>query len=191
MELLRRGKATVNDLAGALGITDNAVRTHLISLERDLIVRAAGQRSGTRRPEVLYELTPEAEQLFPKAYSTLFSLLLESVAARLPSGEVEEVLREVGKKVASTHPPSLPRASLRERTEAALNLLTELGGLAELREEDEGLLICGYSCPLADAVAHDPRVCTLAEALLSDVIGAPVQERCDREAKPRCTFKVG
>ena len=71
VELLRRGEATVNELAEALSLTDNAVRSHLSTLERDGLVRQSGKRTATRKPEALYSLTPEAGQLFPKAYDLL------------------------------------------------------------------------------------------------------------------------
>src|SRR5215813_4960387 len=65
--LLRRGSRTVNELAGALGLTDNAVRTHLTALERDGLVQTSGTRPSPRKPTLTYALTPEAEQqLFPK-----------------------------------------------------------------------------------------------------------------------------
>ena len=49
--LLRRASRTVDELAAALDLTDNAVRAHLATLERDGIVQQRGARRGgsTRR----------------------------------------------------------------------------------------------------------------------------------------------
>ena len=69
--LLRRSGHTVEELARELGLTNNGVRAHLATLERDGIVRRSGvvrRESGGGKPAYLYELTPEAEDLFPKAY---------------------------------------------------------------------------------------------------------------------------
>jgi hypothetical protein len=33
-------------------------------------------------------------------------------------------------------------------------------------------------------------MCALAEALVAEVVGAPVQECCDRGDRPRCAFRV-
>ncbi|MDF3017510.1 MAG: putative transcriptional regulator [Thermomicrobiales bacterium] len=44
--LLRRSGRTVEELARALGLTDNGIRAHLAALERDGIVR---QRGSVRR----------------------------------------------------------------------------------------------------------------------------------------------
>jgi predicted ArsR family transcriptional regulator len=44
--LLQTGNQTVKHLADALNLTDNAVRAHLISLERDGLVQQRGHPSG-------------------------------------------------------------------------------------------------------------------------------------------------
>jgi predicted ArsR family transcriptional regulator len=64
--LLRRASRTVEELAQALNLTDNAVRTHLVILERGGLVRQQGVRHGAGKPAFVYELAPETEQLFPK-----------------------------------------------------------------------------------------------------------------------------
>src|SRR5919197_4867912 len=83
--LLRRGSRTVNELAAALGLTDNAVRTQLTALERDGLVHASGTRPGTRKPNITYGLTPEAGRLFPKMYGPVLRQLLDVLAERLPA----------------------------------------------------------------------------------------------------------
>ena len=48
LALLRAENRTVNDLAAILKLTDNAVRAHLVSLERDGLIQQHGTRRGTR-----------------------------------------------------------------------------------------------------------------------------------------------
>src|SRR5215211_7979159 len=186
--LLRHGDRTVEELATALGLTDNAVRAHLVTLERDGLVRQSGLRRGTSKPAYAYALTPAAERLFPKAYGTLFRLLLDVLAERLPPSAVDDALRDVGHRVAGAQPPSV--GELRDRVDQALAVLADLGGLAEAEERGDGFLIRGASCPLAAALPGHPEVCYLAETLLSDLIGVPVAECCERGDQPRCCFAV-
>jgi predicted ArsR family transcriptional regulator len=186
--LLRHGERTVEELAQALGLTDNAVRAHLATLERDGLVRQSGVRRGTSRPAYAYALTPAAERLFPKAYGTVLRLLLDVLAEQLPPSELDAALREVGHRVAAGTPT--PTGELRDRVEQALAVLGALGGLAEAEEQEDGFLIRGASCPLAAAVPGHPEVCHLTESLLSDVIGVPVTECCQRGDQPRCCFAV-
>ncbi len=81
----------MEELARALGLTDNGVRTHLGVLERDGIVRQRGTVSrggGGGKPAYVYELAPEAEALFPKAYSPVLRRLLDVMAERLSTSNV-------------------------------------------------------------------------------------------------------
>ncbi|HEX5829877.1 MAG TPA: helix-turn-helix domain-containing protein, partial [Gemmatimonadaceae bacterium] len=97
--LLRRGARTVEELARSLGLTDNAVRNHLATLERDGIVRQDGVRRGpgAGKPAVLYDLRPEAEPLFSRAYPPVLTTLLDVVIEELPAERASELLREVGR----------------------------------------------------------------------------------------------
>jgi predicted ArsR family transcriptional regulator len=186
--LLRHGDRTVEELAQALELTDNAVRAHLATLERDGLVHQAGLRRGTSKPAYAYALTPAAERLFPKAYGTLLRLLLDVLAERLPPSAVDDALRDVGHRVAATQ--TVPVGELRDRVDKALAVLGDLGGFAEAEEREDGFVIRGASCPLAAALPGHPEVCHLAETLLSDVIGVPVAECCERGDQPRCCFAV-
>lgn len=186
--LLRRGARTVEELAGALGVTDNAVRSHLAALERDRLVRQGQLRRGGSKPSFTYELTPDAERLFPKAYGTLLRQLLGVLAERLPPHALADALREVGHRVAADQPP--PRGELRDRVEQALALLGDLGGLADAEASNGGFVIRGCSCPLAAAVEGNPDACLLAETLLTDLVGVPVRQLCDQGPPPRCRFEV-
>lgn len=190
VQVLRRREATVNELAASLGLTGNAVRSHLATLERDGLVRQAGKRPGVRKPEVLYALTQDAEQLFPKAYHLLLNQLLEVLGKQLSPDQIAAILREVGRSLAVDTVPPQGERRFRERLEKALDALKDLGGLAELQETEEAFVIRGYSCPLAASVREHPEVCQLAEALLSEIIGVAVQERCERNGVTHCVFQV-
>jgi hypothetical protein len=63
-----------------------------------------------------------------------------------------------------------------------------LGGLAAVEEQDDQLVIQGYSCPLAPLVPNHPEVCRLAETFASDVAALPLRETCKRGPTPRCRF---
>ena len=107
---------------------------------------------------------------------------------RLPRDVVADALREVGHRIAVSR--GNEDANLSLRLEGALALLEDLGGLAEAEEFEGGVLIEGYSCPLATAVEGNPDTCLLAETLLADLIGVPVRQVCDQGSPPHCRFEV-
>jgi len=186
--LLRGGTKTVNDLTGELGLTDNAVRAHLLSLERDGLIRQSGLQPGHRKPHFAYELTPEAEHLFPKAYDTLLNQLITVLKDRFGPEDLDQMLREVGRAIAA--PNATRRGSLEERVGKALHVLEALGGSATMEKDGKQFAIRSGSCPLAEAVSAHPEVCKLTEALVAKIVGTPVREQCDREKFPRCRFEI-
>src|SRR5215208_2038418 len=101
--LLRSENRTVNELAATLNLTDNAVRGHLLSLERDGLVRQQGTRPGKRKPHAMYGLSSEAERVFPKAYGPLLAHFLTVLSNRLASSVLRATMREVGRAVAADH----------------------------------------------------------------------------------------
>jgi predicted ArsR family transcriptional regulator len=187
--ILRGSPATVDELATKLELTDNAVRAHLSTLERDGLVRQSGIRRGARKPHFTYTLTEEADRLFPKAYDALLNQLIVVLKARLNPAEIEDVLREVGRAMAADAPTGHD-ATLRSRVLKALTVLEAIGGSAELEEHDDKFIIRGNGCPLAAAVSVHPEVCRLAETLVGEIVKAPVVEKCDRESRPQCRFEI-
>jgi predicted ArsR family transcriptional regulator len=188
--LLRRRSMTVNELAEELSLTDNAVRAHLLSLERDRLVRQSGTQRGTRKPHFAYELTDEAEDLFPKAYDALVNELISVLKGRLSQKSLDDVLREVGSALAARAAPVERAGNLESRVEKVLSVLEILGGSARFEREGKLFVVRSGSCPLAAAVATHPEVCKLAEALVERIVGVPVQEKCNREVTPRCRFEI-
>jgi predicted ArsR family transcriptional regulator len=190
VRLLRRAGATVNDLAGALELTDNAVRAHLTALERDGLVRSVGQRKGARKPHQTYGLTSEAEDLFPKAYGPLLCELLTVLSERLSDDEMDASVREVGRRLAARDREAVAGASFDARVQRVIEALGNIGGLAERVDDGDRVVVCGDSCPLAAAVRCEPLACRVAESLVEEIVGEPVRECCDRSDPPRCRFEI-
>ncbi len=188
LTLLRRGSRTVEELAEALDLTDNAVRAHLVALERDGLVRQGGQRRSSSKPASTYNLAQAAEDLFPKAYGQVLGQLLNVLHEQMTPEDVAVVMRTTGRRLAAQW--RIPSGDLRVRLEAAVAILNELGGLAELEQQNETYTIRGYSCPLATAALDHPEACCLASSLLAELVGVPVQEQCERGEKVRCRFVV-
>jgi len=190
LELLRTEERTVNDLAHALRLTDNAVRAHLASLERDRLIAQSGMKPGLRKPHVTYTLGPEAEHLFPKAYGRLVSLLMSIFSRQIKPRNLRAGMRAAGRSVAHEHLRELQGKTRGQRIDAALGILKELGGTASFREEDGKHFIYGNGCPIAAATANHPEACLLAESLLTEIIGSRVKECCIRGPTPSCRFQV-
>ncbi len=187
--LLRRGERSVEELARALDLTDNAVRAQLSVLERDCVVHAVGIRrdGAVGKPATLYGLARDTSTLFSTAYAPLLVSLLTELGERMAPRELQTVLRSAGRRLA---PALSAKATFDERVRAGAGLLGELGADADLVQTTGGYEIRAHGCVVADAVTSCPATCRAVEALLSEVTRARVQERCDRSNQPRCRFFI-
>ena len=191
VEVLRRGGLTVQEIASELGLTGNAIRAQLVAMQRDGLVRQAGMQRGATRPSNLFELTPELQGLLSGAYVPLLRQLLEVVAAEVPPERFDALMRHAGEGLAATLSSHMPDGPLELRVAAASELLnSEFGALTELERPNDRLIIRGHGCPLAALTNKHPSVCHAIESLLSGLLGARVDECCDRSSQPRCCFEI-
>lgn len=188
--LLRSSKQTVSDLAESLGVSDNTVRTHLSSLERDRLVRQSGWKASVRKPHFEYELTTEAEQLFPKSLGLILNQLLTVLNEQFSAEDTEKLFAEVAKRLAAETAEKVKTCSLEERAQAGVDLVSDLGGLAKVKKQDDHLLIQGISCPVASVACEHRQVCQMLAHLISEITQTPVEERCVRGEKLQCNFEI-
>jgi predicted ArsR family transcriptional regulator len=188
VRLVRRSSQTITALADAVGLTDNAVRTHIAALERDGIIEQVGsQRDTGGKPARLYALTGEGEELFPKAYALVLGGLIEEIAVAQGHERAMELLSAVGRRVASGVPAS---ADADARVGAAVAVLRSLGGDVDIEKTDAGWRLRGYACPLSSVAAKHPEVCALARTLVEEITGRATTECCERGERPRCCFVI-
>jgi predicted ArsR family transcriptional regulator len=188
LNLLRKSAQTANEIAAQLGLTHNAIRGHLATLQRDGMVREAGWQRGASRPAVIYEVVPEAEAGLSKAYIPFVAHLMRILQEELPQGELDQIMHLVGRSLASEWPRL--RGKFPERVEAASALLDDLGALNHVEQRNGGYVIRGRNCLLAAAVHRRPEVCRAMQSLLAELLEAPVRECCERGERPRCCFEI-
>ena len=188
LNLLRRAPATVNEIGTALGLTQNGVRNHLRTLELEGLVREGGRRQSGTRPAAVYELVPRADAVFSRAYIPFVAQLLKVLGERTSRAKLDELMQAVGRGLAAEWPRF--RGGLDERVAAAALLLEELGALVAVEQRDQGFVIRGHGCLLAEAVHGRPEVCRAMESLLAELTETEVRQCCERGSHPRCCFEI-
>lgn len=187
--LLRRNDLTVNGLAAELELSDNAIRAHLLSLERDGLVAQKGMIKGTRKPHYVYGLSEYARELFPRPYGLLFNRLLSSLRNVLSPSAFMERIRDIGLGIGKDQKRPAD-TDMDQRLGRALAAIESLGGSATAVTEDGQTVISSNSCPFAEAVKEHPEVCKVTESMLSEILETDVVESCDRSSLPKCCFQV-
>jgi len=191
VSLLQTGALTSDDIASKLGLTRSAVRVQIAAMERDGVVRRVGKRPGTTRPSHVFELTPEVEELLSKAYIPLLTNLVGVFSEALTAEQVEVLLRRTGQTLAK----ELSRGrrlsgNLRSRVAAASEMLNDHLGATTHVEGNGEIVIRGVGCPLAALTGKHRGVCLAMESLVTEIVGTPVRECCNRRERPRCCFEI-
>lgn len=179
---------SAGEIGSRLGITHNAVRAHLADLLRSGFVREGGLRPGVSRPTVIYELVPRAESALSSAYIPFLAHLLKALGERMSDEDLADVMRAAGRSLSAEWPPL--RGDLEQRVSGATALLDGLGAMNDVEKGDDGFVIRGHGCILAEAVHGRPEVCRAMESLLTELIGVNVEQCCERSERPRCCFRI-
>jgi predicted ArsR family transcriptional regulator len=190
LKMLCSAPLTVSELAEELQLTGNAVRAQLAVLQREGLARQSGLHRGVRKPHFAFELTAEGRRLFPTAYEPVLAELVYVLVQRVPRGVRSRLLREVLQRLAHAHLRIRPEADARERLAELKQVVAACGPAFEIEREDHTLIVRACTCPLASVVAHYPDLCVIVADVLTDALGRPVMQRCDRGSSPRCCFEV-
>ena len=101
--LLRQGENSAANLAASLGISVQAMRRHLRSLEDDGLVEASPTPTGPGRPSNLWQLTEQGHHHFPDGSENFALGLMESMKAALsPETFTSLLVNKHSKKPTST-----------------------------------------------------------------------------------------
>ena len=190
LSLVRSGPVSVAELVEASGLSSNAVRFHLETLEAEGLVELAGMRApaGPGKPATLYMVTPDAELGFSRAYAPVLSACIAELRNSATEKEATRFLRLVGKRLGAD--VSAARKALPSRVRAASDFLNAIGGHTNVVRTAAGYRIAGRGCPLSAVVKDEPCICRVVEALVSEIVGKAAVECCDRTGRPNCCFEV-
>src|SRR5215467_7827630 len=148
IELLRlQGSHTVESLCAALGLSRTAVKSHLTGLRAEGLVRRRGLRPGTRRPSNVYELTPEADRLFPKMYDDFAAALIDEIRRQRPD-ELPGYLQRIADRWIARDLSRVSGLQGQERFERAKEILADHGFMPVLEQVPDGYQLREHNCPL-------------------------------------------
>ena len=161
----------MESLGTTLKLTRTAITSHLAVLQAESLVHRRGFRPGLRRPSIVYELTPEADRVFPKAYDVFASTLLEEIKHKNP-GDLRRYLRHVADRWIARDLPDLHGLRGRERFKAARDVLTKHGFMPVLEQTSAGYLLQEHNCPLMRLAAAHGEVCDMVHHWLEALFDA-------------------
>jgi predicted ArsR family transcriptional regulator len=192
IRLRRDGAASPDQLAGAIGASRTGVLQQLRALEATGFVSRQTVRHGVGRPRHLYDITDEAQELFPANYGALAAGLLTAINAVGGEALVEQVFiarrRQIGDRVRrELHDRVGAKASLAERVRELAVLQDEQGYLANAVIGSDGTIrLREHNCAILDVARGARAACDAELDLFRDVLGADVVRETHIASGDRC-----
>jgi len=175
-ELRRRHSASAVDLADAFGLSANALRQQLLTLERDGYVVERSVRRGPTKPTLEYSLTEAADSLFPQRYDKMLNAVLHEVRAEFGPQALETVLSKLGDRAVAKYRSKMTATDTKGRVYELASLLREDGVEADVVENAGGLELREHNCPFAQTVGEHPEVCSIIHNVLHETVAQDVKQ---------------
>ena len=189
--LLENPRATISDLAKAVGINVISVRHHLTSLEAEGLIAAEEERHGVGRPRLVYGLTEQGLERFPTRYLRLTNRLLDQLKETLPAPVVNKIFTEMAVDLASSVKREARAMNIEERLDLIQRLLAEEGFSVQWEKQGSQYHINEITCPYFHVGQSHPEVCTVDQTLISTVLEIPVEKiHCVLRGDTHCTYVI-
>lgn len=186
VDRLRRGARSVPELAAELGLTEVAVRRHVVVLDRDGLLSAETVRKpGRGRPVACYALTDKARRLYPDGSAAFANELLTFLEEEHGRPALLGFLRWRQERQGARYAAALAQAHPADHEEAATalaGLLSDDGFLSEVATVTDGegrthLELRQGHCAIKDVAEEHPEVCAYEAALFQKLLGGKLSRR--------------
>lgn len=159
--LLRRGDTSASELASLLGISVQAMRRHLRSLEEEGLVESSPMPAGPGRPSNRWRLTDQGHQHFPDGSEDFALGLLQSMTATLPPEAMTSLLAQQAQDKAEAYRRQIGTAPLEQRVAVLAELRRREGYVTDLQPDPDGNSWClsEFHCSVQRIAAEYPVVC--------------------------------
>lgn len=197
LQLRQDGPATPARLAADLGASRNGVLQQLRALEAAGLVAHSPVRHGVGRPRHLYDVTPDAQELFPANYDGLAVSLIGAISRVGGPELIDRVVAERRASIAERARRHLderagPDAPLQARVRELAVFQDGLGYLAESVETPDGeLRLRQHNCAIHRVASSEPAVCRAELDLFRELLGDQVERETHIASGDRsCTYRI-
>jgi predicted ArsR family transcriptional regulator len=186
------GPSSPDQLADRLGASRTGVLQQLRALEAARLVSRQTVRHGVGRPRHLYDVTADAQDLFPSNYDALAAGLLAAIEAVGGDDLLDQVFaarrRQLGARVREHMAEHVaPDASLEERVRELAVIQADQGYLADATIASDGrIVLTEHNCAIYNIATGSPAACQAELELFSEVLGADVVREQHIAGGDRC-----
>ena len=180
-----------------LGASRTGVLQQLRALETANLVTRQTVRHGVGRPRHLYDVTPEAQDLFPSNYDALATGLLAAIEAVGGDDLLDQVFaarrRQLGDRVRERMADRVGEdAPLVDRVRELAVVQADQGYLADMTLGADGTIrLREHNCAIFHIAEGSPAACQAELELFTEILGAEVvREQHIASGDRCCTYRI-
>lgn len=175
--LKHNASMNAHQLANELGVTAMAVRQHLYSLHEQGLVSYTEEARAMGRPAKMWELTSEANRLFPDGYADLTISLIQSMKEAFGEEGLDKMLDIRNRNQIVDYQSKVAASlSLEEKLSAFAAARTAEGYMAESIENEDGTYyFVEKHCPICEAARACSGLCSKEVEMFQQVLGHDVE----------------
>ncbi len=190
--LLIHPRASINDLAKAVGINSISVRHHLTNLQADGAVVAEEERHGAGRPRLVYSLTEKGVERFPTQYFRLTNRLLDQIKNKLPESTIQQLFAKVANDLVNEYAPKAAAMPiLEQRLEYLKQIFAQEGFSLEWEKKEGYYEIRELFCPYYYVSQKHPEVCTVDQTIIFSILKTALEKvGCILQGDQCCVYHI-
>jgi predicted ArsR family transcriptional regulator len=192
--LKQEGAVDSATLARRLKLTPMAVRQHLYALQKEKLVTHDERPVPLGRPAKFWQLTRDADRLFPEAYAELTLALIGAMGESFGPSGMQKVLDARAAAQGAVYRTRIPAsAPFEKKLRDLARVRSEEGYMAEVRRDGDAFLFIENHCPICAAANVCQGFCSTELDLFKSVLGPDATvERSEHivSGDRRCVYRV-
>jgi predicted ArsR family transcriptional regulator len=186
---------TINEIASAVDLSNNAVRKYLFELERNGYIVKQTQKRDIGRPVELYSLHSNALNAFPKVYGEFAISLINELKNELGEARTKKILSEVGKtlgkEIQINYSKEVDQSSLEQRVITLVKIFEDYGKYPTVLEDEEYYYIRNSNCLLFSIVKEHSIVCEVDQNIVELMLKSKAEkQQCLKNDEPFCQYRI-
>lgn len=180
---------SIDEMASQLHISRNAIKQHLVILERTALIQKHALTMTRGRPAQRYRLTEQGINHFPKQYSWFCNLLLSDLKEDMGDEAFKRYMAKLGVKLAHSLMQQFSHKSPTDKLTELVAVMQSLGYHAQLDSLSAEPTILAFNCVYHDLAQQYPELCEFDNALMSTLLEKPIlQTACMAQNDCVCKF---
>ncbi|MBE0470527.1 MAG: HTH domain-containing protein [Methyloprofundus sp.] len=186
--LATKAGLSIDSIAEKLQISRNAVKQHMVVLEKDLLIKAGKFNLTKGRPSRSYVLTEQGINQFTKQYSWFCNLLIAQLKEDMGSEGLTAFMQRLGGKIADSLAAQFTGQNASEKAQTLTMILQNLGYQAEVELQGDMVTISAINCVFHDLAQEHGELCEFDRSLIRSLLDNPV-EQTECMAKQGCACR--